>query len=195
MAEHEWLNTPNNILYSNSSFKYMQQITCRVDLCQTEPHIDVSWLHNGKTEGARNYSCAAFLNKKASASSDGHTVTSVLFCVYSVKHGADADAIASKGKAAICLLTAFHQSPVPGLKHPADTQHNNNVIIYRRSNQLFLPGTYYVCLNPSPVSQHAQTRDTQGACADRASAIDAFARQETSAHQPTQKPEKSACYH
>ncbi len=32
-------------------------------------------------------------------------------------------------------------------------------------------------------------------CADRASAIDAFARQKTSTHYPTQKPEKSACFH
>ena len=32
---------------------------------------------------------------------------------------------------------------------------------------------------------------TQGACADRASAIDAFARQKTSAHDPTWKREKN----
>ena len=121
----EWLNPPNDVLHSNSAFKHMLQNTCQVDCCYAEPHIYVSWLHDGKTKGARNYSCAAFLDKKTSATSDGHTVTSVLFRMYSVKHGADAYAVASKGKAAVCLLTAFHQSPVPWLKHPADTQHEN----------------------------------------------------------------------
>ena len=48
-----------------------------------------------------------------------------------------------------------------------------------------------MCLNPSPVSQHALIRDTsctQRVCADKTSAIDAFARQKTSADYPTQKP-------
>ena len=73
------------------------------------------------------------------------------------------------------------------------TNHNNTNL---QAFQLLVLARHLLGVpNPSPVSQHETQDCTQGVCADRASAIDALARQKTSAQYPTQKSENSACYY
>ena len=83
-------------------------------------HIYIAGLHNGKAKGAGHNPGTAFLHHKSSATPDGDTVAGVLFCVHPIKHSGDADPIACYGKAAITVLAALHQPPVPWFKHPAD---------------------------------------------------------------------------
>ena len=81
--------------------------------------MEVAGLHNSETEGAWHHLGAAFLHQETPTTPDGYTVTGILLCVHPVKHGADAHTVAGKGKAAVGLLTALDQPPVPGLKDPA----------------------------------------------------------------------------
>ena len=86
------------------------------------PHVDVCGLNNSEAKASGHHFRTALLHHKTPASPDADTVARVFFQLDSVKHDCDAHPIAGQGKAAIALLTALEQPPIPWLKHPADSR-------------------------------------------------------------------------